>query len=1413
MTSPRRPQPPPTPRDLELEVELDLEPLDVELDFDDGAIERKSSVEISYDELDLHSAHAAFADAREVARRATSRRRAPKAPALVGHGRDVRLRRAELLRALAENARGSHRARLLASAAELFESVGDPRAARMLENAIAEDPPDPVALRARRRLASKAGRLDEVIALLRRETDLPLAPIEEALTRAVLSDRLEAAGDAAALTEAKRAHDACPSSPAASLAWVNAAARAGDPAEAIQALVAATRAVDSPPLRGLLALELAHRAERAERAEAALAWAEAALGHSPDLLAAHLVAIRAARKLGDRDAVRAHVVALSSRLPDGPARSALLRWTARWARANGESSDAIARILKLPTSAPDFRLLAELALASGDLDAARRHLMRAAELSANAQRAAALRDLTLVELRAGNRDSALARAREASRADPGSPLEARLRAFLGDDRSADDPLARAARAAIEGSVEPELAALLAARDAGEAPYASELVSTDLSGLQDGGGTFVESVALELARRPKSERAGLALATALLRAGEGDVKGALEVLASSPDDPLAERLAAELRGAPLPGAASAEGEPEHEMITRLVELSLDSPDRLASGLSSRLEAFRQDPHALGLARRVADTPSIHDARRAALSHEASPGVLVAEAALLALGRGERGEKNPFARALRERGFGGPAEALLAARVAELSHAPVEAARIRAELAHLPGAALIGARLALQGEETTLALSLASSALSLAPRGVAAARALEVAAMEAYSLDDLVRAEDALIEALAPADDGVSATALLQFAGRRSAEAIPALQRAARRYAHVLDVTRRAEGAIRSMDDGAAAAELLEGVARGYATVLERASALVRAADVAEAAGDVPSALRLLGCAASEEPSHPVAASELARLKRAQGDVAGAIEALAIAANASKVTTRSAALLHEAALLAEGELHDEPRALELYARAIELDPGRGESAARASALLRARGEAVPEAWLDPRGDAVAPAGDAALRRAERLLDAGQRDLAREALEALLTADPGHAGALRALTSLELDESRPEQAMLNAKALLEAAATDRDRLFAHVTMAELSDQHRGDLSASAAHYGMAIDLAPHDAVLRGRLAAAKARLGDASAGEALRDAIEALRRAIERRPDRAEGWTALVETLTACGLASPAATVGAVASALGALDRPEAAHELAALDPTWVDRLAPRALSPAARVLFVAGAPIFEGLAPFRPDRWEATPLDPSHPTSRALAELAPEGGLRVYVSARVARACAPADGEGRAVVLGRELVERFPAEQLRFLAATSQALSVAGLAPMVQLNRGDLEKCLGAVFAALEIEVPGFEAYREGPFVDAARRLLPSERDALSAAASELAADESFDPGALVDAALRYGHRAALARIGDGTAAIEALIGLHGGVEAGSGRERVEAIRAVPAAWDLVLFSVSPACIAARRKVER
>jgi tetratricopeptide (TPR) repeat protein len=576
-----------------------------------------------------------------------------------------------------------------------------------------------------------------------------------------------------------------------------------------------------------------------------------------------------------------------------------------------------------------------------------------------------------------------------------------------------------------------------------------------------------------------------------------------------------------------------------------------------------------------------------------------------------------------------------------------------------------------------------------------------------------------------------------------------------------------------------------------------------------AEFAESAGDVATARRLLADAVAEDRQHPSALEELARIALRHGDARSALDALVTAAESSNVTTRKAQLLHRAAELAETRLDDVPGAIALLTRALSFDPERAETLDRAIALKQARGESIPEAWLAARpvvSEQGGGAGDSVLMRAELHRRAGQLDLALARLEEVLLAEPSHPGALRASLEIELEAGRPEQAMRHAKTLIEAAERDEDRLLAHMTMARLMDEHRGDVAGSAAHYSMALDLSPRDGALRGKLAAAKARLRDPSAGEELRKALDDLRRVIERRPDRPEGWDALVTTLAGCGFANPAATIEGVASALGTLAGKPHRHPATPLETSLVDRVAPRGMHPAAREFFVAAQRVLSALAPFQPDRWGAAPLDASHPLSRELAALGP---LRILVSSRVPLACVPADADGKTIVLGRDVIERFAPDEIRFLAASAQAVAVAGLSPVVQLNRADLEKCVGAILGALEIASPSNEVARTGPFVDVAKRLIGTSGETLHAAASRLVTEGAFDAGTIADATARVGYRAALARLGDGNAAISALRKLYG-VTATGGRELVEAVRAVPPAWDLVLFSMSPACIDARRK---
>src|SRR5262249_13381803 len=130
-------------------------------------------------------------------------------------------------------------------------------------------------------------------------------------------------------------------------------------------------------------------------------------------------------------------------------------------------------------------------------------------------------------------------------------------------------------------------------------------------------------------------------------------------------------------------------------------------------------------------------------------------------------------------------------------------------------------------------------------------------------------------------------------------------------------------------------------------------------------------------------------------------------------------------RSAALVGQAALLYERELHDPERAIDTYRELYEVDPA-GEATAALARLYAARGDHAQAAkWLELRLGPVPPDTRAitGVELAQALLEAGDRKRARTCLEQALSENP----ALREARVLLSDVYRSESAWEPLAALL--------------------------------------------------------------------------------------------------------------------------------------------------------------------------------------------------------------------------------------------------------------------------------------------------------------------------------------------------------------------------------------------------
>jgi len=286
---------------------------------------------------------------------------------LVGDTPETLKRRIALLEALGRRAVGSARARLLSSAGELCERLGDCDVARQhYTQALSADARDVVVLRALRRLSIRSGDWGAAADALEKEAALELSAADRAsalnLLASIQLSKLHdpaAAEQAAAHAAELRGDDfvACVLLASAKLARAD-AGRAAD------ALTSAAERWPRVEAEAMLLLDAAELKEQAGALEDARSRYGRVLELQPTLLAAHLGVVRTSRGLGESDAARQALLAAATQV-SGRFDSALRRTAASMDRWSGSPEAAVALLDEAEDTA-SLWTLAESAAACGD---------------------------------------------------------------------------------------------------------------------------------------------------------------------------------------------------------------------------------------------------------------------------------------------------------------------------------------------------------------------------------------------------------------------------------------------------------------------------------------------------------------------------------------------------------------------------------------------------------------------------------------------------------------------------------------------------------------------------------------------------------------------------------------------------------------------------------------------------------------------------------------------------------------------------------------------------------------------------------------------------------------------------------------------------------------------------------------
>ena len=981
---------------------------------------------------------------------------------LVGDDATAKQRRIALLDALAQRAVGSARARLLSSAAELHEQLGQAsEAAERYREAQSADARDVVVLRALRRHAIRVEDWPAAVDALEKESGLPLGDAERAAALELLAQiQLTKLGDAAAAEQA--ATRATELRPDDFVAWmlVGAARVArGQRADAARALSAAAERWHSTEAQAVILTQAADLMEQANEPAEAMRLFERVIESQPHSLHARLGIVRAASLLRDVDLAIETLRTASEAQPVEVA-AALRRYAAVLCRASGRLDDARG-LLASNEDVVSAWTVAELEALSGDVQGA------AATLAGSAPQVSD-------ELEAFR----LARI-------------SRLRSELGE------------RHTQNGGHLPELRAYLASHHAllthtDESPFFETLSS-------DG----PELSALEVELPP--------IAAIEAQPARSRLDVLLQAYEASPDDPFIRRALALSDVDAARGARRWRDEADETVGARRA-FALTISAELSDGGQSAAEAFEmalQSEPGYSPARWRLDESRSDEALQLPQLDRAVPDPLLLELLFEELGPSSREAGDLMALAARKlgqreyllraaavfRASGHPGDAAKALREASAAAPGDVGLRVRrkdaelqaGEFARLADASMQRARDARDETEELGALAamaevdrlarrdMQSARLSLQsiaekrPEHIPTARALEWDALREQDLERVRLSARRLLEALPAGTADRVARRRLMVELLKSDPGI--LQNEVDRMLRSFDdplesdpgLARQVLGAAYAKNDADLGVRALIALQASVGGDLERATLALEAASLCQQGGDTARALESLNTAAA----HPLALEAEARLLHASKRLEDAAAVYCEAAKVAKDGQRAASLWREAACVFEEQLGDPARALDAWIAASNADVRYLDVYRRLAASYQREEQHEELALLiDRRIDAGADTPTLVgllLEKAEQRRSVGDIDGVLEALDECLELDPFHFAALQEL----VETHRAQEDWQGAtEALIRIARLKRstnEEVWAFCQLGEVYHEHLDDLPRAEASLRRALALAP--------------------------------------------------------------------------------------------------------------------------------------------------------------------------------------------------------------------------------------------------------------------------------------------------------------------------------------------------------